>query len=271
MKQYTLLLFACAAAAFGQAVINPYPPSTHLVPSSGTGTVTVSGGGSLTPTAIVTGAGGNIAQTPSSNCTVDSSGNLSCTSISSGTGAPAVTAGTGGVDAFKEGTAPSVCAASAVDCVYADSTQHGLLASFNNGAYLPLPQGPATSTVGTGACWNSTNGGLLVNCAIASHSISAAYTVVLADANTFLYHPSADTTARTWTIDSNANVAYPVNTCLTFFNDTSAGVLTIAITSDTMILAGAGTTGSRTLAASGVATACKMTTTRWIVNGTGLT
>lgn len=105
----------------------------------------------------------------------------------------------------------------------------------------------------------------------ASHSISAAYTTVLGDADTFLYHPSADTTARTWTIDSNANVAFPVNTCVSFFNDTSGGVLTIAITSDTMILAGAGTTGSRTLAASGVATACKMTTTRWIINGTGLT
>ena len=55
------------------------------------------------------------------------------------------------------------------------------------------------------------------------------------------------------------------------FNDTSAGVITIAITSDTLILAGAGTTGSRTLAASGIATAYKMISTRWIITGTGLT
>jgi hypothetical protein len=36
-------------------------------------------------------------------------------------------------------------------------------------------------------------------------------------------------------------------------------------------LAGAGTTGSRTLAANGIATAMKVTTTEWIINGTGLT
>ena len=103
------------------------------------------------------------------------------------------------------------------------------------------------------------------------NSQSAAYTTVLADAGKMIYHPSADTTARTWTIDSNANVAYTIGTCISFFNDTSAGTVTIAITSDTLVLAGAGTTGSRTLAASGLATACKMATTRWMINGTGLT
>jgi hypothetical protein len=81
------------------------------------------------------------------------------------------------------------------------------------------------------------------------NSQSAAYTTVLADAGKHIYHPSADTTARTWTIDSNTNVAYPIGTAITFVNDISAGVITIAITSDTMYLAGAGTTGSRTLAA----------------------
>jgi hypothetical protein len=106
---------------------------------------------------------------------------------------------------------------------------------------------------------------------LTQNSQSAAYTAVLGDAGKSIYHPSADTTARIWTIDSNANVAYVVGTCITFINDTSAGVLTIAITSDTMILAGAGTTGSRTLAASGMATACKMTSTRWMIGGSGLT
>lgn len=103
------------------------------------------------------------------------------------------------------------------------------------------------------------------------NSQSAAYTTVLADAGKHLYHPGADTTARTFTIDSNANVAYEIGTTLTFVNDTSAGVITIAITSDTLVLAGAGTTGSRTLAANGIATAIKMTSTRWMINGTGLT
>lgn len=106
---------------------------------------------------------------------------------------------------------------------------------------------------------------------IPQNSQSAAYTTVLADGGKHLYHPSADTTARVWTIDSNANVAYPIGTAITFVNDTSGGVITIAITADTLVLAGAGTTGSRTLAANGVATAVKMTSTRWIISGTGLT
>lgn len=45
---------------------------------------------------------------------------------------------------------------------------------------------------------------------IPQNSQSAAYTTVLADSGKHIYHPSADTTARIWTIDSNANVAYPI-------------------------------------------------------------
>lgn len=106
---------------------------------------------------------------------------------------------------------------------------------------------------------------------VPQNSKSAAYTLVAADSGKHIYHPGADTTARIWTIPANASVAYPVGTVLTFVNDTSAGVITIAITSDTLVLAGAGTTGSRTLAANGIATAIKMTSTRWQINGTGLT
>lgn len=106
---------------------------------------------------------------------------------------------------------------------------------------------------------------------IPQNSQSAAYTTVLADSGKHILHPSADTTARTFTIDSNANVAYPVGTAITFVNQNGAGVVTIAITTDTMRLAGAGTTGSRTLAANGVATAIKVTSTEWIISGTGLT
>ena len=106
---------------------------------------------------------------------------------------------------------------------------------------------------------------------IPQNSKSAAYTTVLSDAGKHIFHPSADTTARTWTIDSNANVAYPVGTAITFINQNGAGVITIAIASDTMRLAGAGTTGNRSLAANGVATAIKVASTEWIISGTGLT
>lgn len=103
------------------------------------------------------------------------------------------------------------------------------------------------------------------------NSKSADYTTLIGDASGHIYHPSADTTARTWTIDSNANVVYPIGAAVTFINDTSGGVITIAITSDTLVLAGTGSTGSRSLAPSGMATAIKMTSTRWMISGTGLT
>ena len=106
---------------------------------------------------------------------------------------------------------------------------------------------------------------------IPQNSQSADYTTVLTDSGKHLYHPSADTTARIWTIDSNDNAPYPIGTAITFVNDTSAGVITIAITDDTLVLAGDGSTGSRTLAASGMATAIKMTATRWMISGSGLT
>ena len=106
---------------------------------------------------------------------------------------------------------------------------------------------------------------------IPQNSQSAAYTLVAGDAGKHIFHPSADTTARTWTIPANAAVAFAIGTAVTFVNQVSAGVITIAITTDTMRLAGPGTTGNRTLAANGIATALKVTATEWIISGTGLT
>jgi len=100
---------------------------------------------------------------------------------------------------------------------------------------------------------------------------SANYTLVAADAGQHILHPSADTTARTFTIPANSSVAYPIGTVVTFINQNGGGVITIAITTDTMRLAGAGTTGSRTLAANGIATAIKVTSTEWLISGTNLT
>lgn len=106
---------------------------------------------------------------------------------------------------------------------------------------------------------------------IPQNSQSAAYTCVLSDAGKHILHPSADTTARTFTIPANSSVAYDIGTAITFINQNAAGSITIAITTDTMRLAGAGTTGSRTLAANGIATAVKVTSTEWIISGTNLT
>lgn len=106
---------------------------------------------------------------------------------------------------------------------------------------------------------------------IPQNSQSAAYTLVASDAGKHIYHPAADATARIWTIPANASVAFPIGTAVTFDNDFGAGAITIAITTDTLVLVGtAGSTGSRTLAPGGQATAVKVTATRWRISGTGV-
>jgi hypothetical protein len=101
------------------------------------------------------------------------------------------------------------------------------------------------------------------------NSQSAAYTLVLADSGKTIFHPVADDNARTFTIPANSSVAYAVGTVVTFVN--LINTVTIAITDDTMYLAGDGTTGSRTLAAYGVASAVKVASTTWVISGNGLT
>jgi len=105
---------------------------------------------------------------------------------------------------------------------------------------------------------------------IPQNSQSTAYTLVLADAGKHIFHPSTDANVRTFTIPANSSVAYPIGTAITFINMTS-NVVTIAITTDTMYLSSAGTTGSRSLAQYGSATAIKMTSTTWLISGSGLT
>ena len=106
---------------------------------------------------------------------------------------------------------------------------------------------------------------------VPQNSKSTAYTLVLADSGKHILHPSADTTARTFTIPANSSVPFDIGTTVSFVNQNAGGDITIAITTDTMRLAGAGTTGSRTLTANGIATAIKVTATEWLINGTNLT
>jgi len=97
---------------------------------------------------------------------------------------------------------------------------------------------------------------------------TGSYTLVLADSGKHIYRGSGS--SATWTIPANSSVAYAIGTALTFIN-LSATSVSIAITSDTMYLSSAGTTGTRTLAQYGSATAVKIASTTWIISGSGLT
>jgi hypothetical protein len=260
----------------------------------GSGTVTVVGAGSLTSTALVTGGGTTTLQTPAATATMDASGNiLTPGSVSTGVGGSIA-----GSFTSTEGTAPSLTAnafsiyspadvaAGGLAYVLPAAAATGVLLATNSSGVMTISHNATTGTgnvvfsasptlTGTIAAASQTlsgsltvAGGAITN-NVVQNSQSAAYTTVLADAGKQILHPTADNNARTFTIDSNANVAYPVGTCITFINQINT--VTIAITSDTLVLAGAGTTGSRTLAANGIATAIKITSTIWLINGTGLT
>lgn len=100
-------------------------------------------------------------------------------------------------------------------------------------------------------------------------SQSTNYTASLLDVGKHIIHPSGGGAADTFTIPANSAVPIPVGMTLTFVNDDSNAV-SISINSDTLVLAGSGATGTRTLGANGIATALKITSTRWLISGVNL-
>jgi hypothetical protein len=147
------------------------------------------------------------------------------------------------------------------------TTSTNLVFSTSPTLVTPVLGTPTSGNLGNCTQDGTTTVGFL---SIPQNSQSAAYTTVLADSGKCIYHPSTDANARTFTIAANSSVAYPIGTVIQFVNMTSQ-VVTIAINTDTLYLAGTGTTGSRSLAQYGVANAMKMTSTTWIITGSGLT
>ena len=161
------------------------------------------------------------------------------------------------------------------------------LVAWNGSDFVKVVSNPVSLTADVTDVLPTANGGIntsngaLTSCTVDGtnavgfltipiNSQSTNYTLVLADAGKSIFHPSTDANSRTFTIPDNGSVAYPLGTAVSFLN-MSVNSLTIAITTDTMYLSSAGTTGSRTLAQYGSATAIKMTSTTWMIAGSGLT
>jgi hypothetical protein len=139
--------------------------------------------------------------------------------------------------------------------VISDETGSGSLVFGTSPTITPAAGTTATATTGAGYM------GLPQNT-----PPTGEYTIVAADAGKHIY----STATRTIKIDSNANLALPIGTVLTFISGIGA-TTTIQITADTMYLAGSGSTTNRTLAPYGIATAIKIASTTWIISGNGLT
>jgi len=149
---------------------------------------------------------------------------------------------------------------------------------------LGVNTGSAGAFVVNGGALGTPSSGTLSNCTadgtdsvgfrnIPQNAQTGSYTMVLADAGKHIYHASG-AGAATYTIPAATSVAYPIGTAITFINLSTTSV-SIAITTDTMYLSSAGTTGTRTLAQYGSATAIKVSGLSssgiWVISGSGLT
>jgi hypothetical protein len=92
------------------------------------------------------------------------------------------------------------------------------------------------------------------------------YTITASDSGGHIF---TATSGLTFTLPANSVVPFPIGTAIGFVNG-SSGNISIGINTDSLFLAGTATSGTRTLAQNGVATAVKATSTTWIIFGPGL-
>lgn len=97
---------------------------------------------------------------------------------------------------------------------------------------------------------------------------NANYTLVMTDRGKSISHSSG--AAHTWTIPANGTTAFPVGTTILLINQSGAAAITLAITTDTLVWAPSGTTGSRTLTGPAMATLHKHTSNVWMISGVGI-
>lgn len=127
----------------------------------------------------------------------------------------------------------------------------------------------ATGSVGATGSTGATGPAGSGSSTLTQNAQSSNYTFALSDLGGFTYHPAA-ASASQWTIPANVVTAFPIGSVLPVMNDCSGAAVTIAIDSDTLVLAGTGATGNRTLDPCGMATVIKVTSTRWMINGVGI-
>lgn len=102
----------------------------------------------------------------------------------------------------------------------------------------------------------------------------SSYTITLEDIGSCILHP-ASASAATYTIPDWQTTPLPLGSTITIVNKSAAGSVTISATNQTLTLIGTGSTGSRTLAANGIANLLKISVTdyanEWVIYGTGIT
>ncbi len=228
------------------------------------------GTGATGPTGATSGNTGGTGPTGPTGAT---SGNTGATGATGTTGPTGATVGNTGGTGPTGGTGNTGATGGGSNGATGNTGNTGATGAGSTGATGPTGAtagntGVTGATGATGATGGTGNTGATGPTNLPANPQSTAYTTVLADAGGMINHPASDANARTFTIDGS--VSYPVGTTITFTNLTTQ-VLSIAISTDTLYLAGTGTTGTRSLAQYGVATALKYISGSWLISGTGLT
>jgi len=116
-----------------------------------------------------------------------------------------------------------------------------------------------------GTAWRALGVGEVGFRDVPQNAQTASYTLVLGDRGKHI-----SITTGGVTVPANSATAFPVGSTISIYNN-SASSQTIAITTDTMYLAGTSTTGTRTLDQRGLATLLKVASTVWVIAGAGVT
>ena len=247
--------------------------SSDVLRTTGGQTITISSGTTVPLTIQNNGTGNSfVVNDVASDTTpfvIDADGNTGIGTTTM-TGKLNVVGSASGTSAsFKDSIGSSLAVKHAVDGAYVGTDGlETLRLMTNNTSRLSIDSTGNTTinAVADATTTTAARGGGYMGIPQSTAATTGSYTVVAADAGEHIY----TTATRTITIPANSTLAFPVGTVLTFISGAGA-TTTIAITTDTMYLAGAGTTGSRTLAAHGMATAVKVASTTWYISGNGLT
>jgi hypothetical protein len=182
-------------------------------------------------------------------------GATTLTGVVKGNGTSAFTAGTVSLTSEVSGTLPIANGGTGATTAGAALTALGAAASGANTDITALDQDVTITATGTITAATIGYRGLPQN------SQTASYTLALADQGKHI-----SITTGGVVIPANASVAFPIGATIVVFNNSGSNQ-TISITTDTLRLAGAASTGSRTLAQYGLATLVKVTSTVWVATG----
>ena len=224
----------------GQLLIGNGSGYTLAAISAGTGITVTNGAGTVTIAAVNLGTVTSVAVAVPAFLSVTGSPITSSGTITiglSGTALPIANGGTGSTSASAARTALGVAASGA------------------NTDITSLTQGTTIAASGTIAADTLGFRGIPQN------SQTASYTLVLDDQGKHI-----SITTGGVVIPANGTTAFPVGATVVVFNNSSTSQ-TISITTDTLRLGGTTTTGSRTLAAFGIASLVKVASTTWVATG----